>query len=360
MAQTLACTLFAALVASAWLTACGSQPTEAKEAPPTPLTPPAVAVHPCQVIEDTPYRELPRRVAGNQFDPSGVVVVGDTAWLINDREGRENVPDGGTGVYRLDLDSGGVEHVPVPGFDRVSRKFEGLAWDGREMHAIGNVGNREANTFLVSFAVDPQTQQMTGTARYHDLAAALGEATGHGREPWKHGIKIEALAALDQGELLIGLRRMGDDGEARRAYRAILPAAGDPDQRLQLQPLAAFDDADLGTAVGGEGGAWVMQRELAGLSEPACDVVMVVASAEFEQGDTWEFLSNSLLSWRPDSDSVERLCTFDEGLKVEGVALVTRPDTAGSHALVLLYDNDSAAAGGFKVVEGFEMACLRR
>ncbi len=293
---------------------------------------------------------------GNQFDPSGVVVLGGAAWLINDREGRENVPEGGTGVYRLDLDTGGVEHVPVPGFDRISRKFEGLAWDGREMHAIGNVGNREANTFLVSFDLDPQTWRPTGDARYHDLAGALGEITGHGREPWKHGIKVEALAALEPGVLLIGLRRMGDDGEARRAYRAVVPAAGEPVQRLQLEPVSAFDDADLGTAAGGAGGKWTMHRELAGLAEPECGAVLAVASAEFEQGDTWEFLSNSLLRWEVGSGSVTRICTFDEGLKVEGVAVAAASDACADTTLVLLYDNDSAAPGGYKVVRGLDLA----
>ncbi len=345
----------AAVAVGGLLAACGSRPAEvpAPPAPPPPPTQPAP--DPCEAIEAARYHALPRRIAGNQFDPSGIVLVGDGAWVINDREGREHVPEAGNGLVRLDLDSGRVEHVPVPGFDRVSRKFEGLAWDGRELHAIGNVGNREANTFLVSFAVDPVTQQVMGEARYHDLAGALGEATGLGREPWGHGIKIEALAALEPGVLLVGLRRMGD-GKARRAYRAILPPADAPQVRLQLEPVAAFDAAALGEAVGGDG-AWRMGRELAGLAEPVeGGTLLGVASAEYEEGDTWAFLSNALLTWMVGSDSVQRVCTFDEGLKVEGIAAVPADDAAGRWTLVLLYDNDSAAPGGYKVVEGVSLA----
>jgi hypothetical protein len=330
------------------------RPTPSHSSPvvePPPPPPPG----PCEAIEAATYRPLPRKAAGNQLDPSGIVLVGGFAWVINDREGRKGVPPEGNGVFRLDLTTGALEHVAVPGFDDVSRKFEGLAWDGRELHAIGNVGNREANTFLVSFALDPETGMPAGEARYHDLATALGTVTGLGDEPWGHGIKVEALAALEPGVLLVGLRRMGD-GKARRAYRVRVSAPGTGVEPLQLEPVTAFDRADLGTAVGGDGDTWRMERELAGLSEPTeGGTVIAVASAEYEEGDTWEFLSNALLVWPVDSGSVQRLCTFDAGLKVEGVAAAPQPDSPGRYSLVLLYDNDSAAPGGYKVVEGVSL-----
>lgn len=339
------------LALSAGLAAC--RPTPSSSQPVASQPPPP---GPCEAIEAATYHPLPRHAAGNQLDPSGIALVGDFAWLINDREGRKGVPPEGNGVYRLDLATGDLEHVAIPGFDRVSRKFEGLAWDGRELHAIGNVGNREANTFLVSFAIDPATGLPAGEARYHDLATALGEVTGLGAEPWGHGIKIEALAALEPGVLLVGLRRMGD-GKARRAYRARISTPDSPGSRLQLEAVAAFDRADLGTAVGGEGDSWRMERELAGLSEPTVEGSLVaVASAEFEQGDTWEFLSNSLLVWPVGTGDVRRICTFDEGLKVEGVDVAPQPDSPGRFTLILLYDNDSAAPGGYKIVEGVTLA----
>jgi len=300
----------------------------------------------CDKIEATTYRELPRRIAGNQLDPSGLSWVGDELWLVNDREGREAVPPQGNGVIRLDPDSGEVEHVAVPGYDDVSRKFEGLAWDGTELHAIGNVGKREANTFLVSFPLDPATSLPTGQARYHDLACTLGTAIGQGCEPWGHGLKIEGLAALGRGDLAIGLRRNGD-GIAARGYRATLPPG--PGEGMTLEPIPAIGELDLGTA---RRGSWSMDRELGGLADAACEpaAVLGVAAAEYQQEDVWEFLPNALFLWWPDRGTARRLCAFDDGLKVEGVAFAPSADEPCRGTLALLYDNDSRAPGGYKVV----------
>jgi hypothetical protein len=337
--------------------ACRSaQPTPASD--PTDEPPPAAAAPPvCDAISDAPYHELPRTIAGNQFDPSGVALVQGTPWLINDREGRKGVPAHGNGVVRLDPATGEVAHVHVPGFDEVSRKFEGLAWDGHELHAIGNVGKRRANTFLVSFEVDPATQLPVGQARYHDLAAALGAATGLGAEPWGHGIKIEALSALGPGDLLIGLRRTGE-GRAATFYRAAVPPRG-TQGALLLDPVQELQGLALGTATGGASDAWTMTREVAGLAEPVCEsrVTLGVASAEYEQGETWEFLSNGLFAWWPDLHRAELLCTFDPGLKAEGIVVAPDPAESGRGTLWLLYDNDSAAAGGYKRVPDVRLPC---
>jgi len=318
--------------------------------PPIEVTPAAVGIDLCDAIEAAEYRELPREVAGNQFDPSGLVWVGDHLWLINDREGRKQVPPEGNGVVRLDPATGAVDHIAVPGFDDVSRKFEGLAWDGSELHAIGNVGNRQANTFLVSFPLDPASSLPAGEARYHDLACSLGAVTGLGCEPWGEGIKIEALAALGPGELAIGLRRTGD-GRAARGYRVSLPPPPTSGGTMAMEPVAALTNLDLGTA---QRGAWRMVRELGGLSEPVCEprAILGVASAEYEQGDVWEFLSNAAFLWWPDAGTARLLCSFDDGLKVEGVAFAAGADDPCTGTLALLYDNDSKAPGGFKLLRG--------
>ncbi len=309
----------------------------------------------CGQILAAPYRSLPRTVAGNQFDPSGIAVVGDRIWLANDRECRETVPEGGGGLYTLDLDSGDVVHVALPGFDEESRKFEALAWDGRELHAIGNVGDRKANTFLLSIPLDPGTGEASGPARWHDLARGLGAATGLGRKPWDHGIKIEGLAALGPGELLIGLRSTGG-GKALRGYRTTLSAAGVPPAPLELTPAPGLHATHLGTSSGGPNGRWRMGRELSGLADPAGEppVVLGVASAEFEEGDDWAFLANALIAYWPAAEEGRRLCTFDDGFKAESVAFVPDPDPAAdgppTGTLLLLYDNDSEQPGGYRVV----------
>jgi len=336
--------------------ACGRAATP--EPPTEPTASPSTDVPLCEAIEAAPYQPLPRRIAGNQFDPSGMVVVGKYGWLVNDREGRKGVPEHGNGIVRLDPGTGEATHMAVPGFDDRSRKFEGLAWDGSELHAIGNVGNRRDNTFLVSIALDPVTGAFQGEARYHDLATPLGAATGLGDEPWGHGIKIEALAATGPGELLIGLRRTGD-GRAARFYRAVVPAPGDP-APLRLEAVQELQSLELGTATHDRTPRWSMAREVAGLSEPVCDAdaVIGVASAEYEEGDdVWEFLSNGLFVWWQEAGHAAVLCTFDPGFKVEGVHVQPRPEAPGQGTLWLLYDNDSAAAGGWKRVAGVSRPC---
>lgn len=311
----------------------------------------------CGLILAAPYRPLPREAGGNQFDPSGIVSVAGRVWLANDRECRESVPAGGGGLYTLDLDSGEVTPVPVPGYDDESRKFEALAWDGAELHAIGNVGDRKANTFLLSVPLDPETGGIAGEARWHDLARGLGAVTGTGVKPWDHGIKIEGLSALGRGELLIGLRTMGG-GKAARAYRTTLSPAGTPPAPMELVPVPALDTADLGIAAGGPERRWRMARELSGLADAAgiSPVVLGVASAEFEEGDDWAFLSNALFAYDVQGGSARRLCTFDDGYKVESIDVSidpTRDSQTGAVAtLLVLYDNDSEAPGGYRVVPG--------
>ena len=323
-----------------------------------PVTPRKVVPHDhdeavglCGAILAAPYRPLPRQAGGNQFDPSGIAAVGGRVWLANDRECREQVPPGGGGLYTLEPESGVVTAVPVPGYDDESRKFEALAWDGRELHAIGNVGDRKDNTFLFSLPLDPQTGEIAGGARWHDLAGGLGAATGLGRKPWDHGIKIEGLAALAPGELLIGLRTMGD-GAAVRGYRTVLSPAGEPPAPLVLEPVQALERLDLGIAAGGPERRWRMARELSGLADPAGDggVVLGVASAEFEEGDDWAFLSNALFAHWPEADRARRLCTFDDGHKIESIDWRVAPPAGGTGTLLLLYDNDSEAEGGYRVV----------
>ncbi len=309
----------------------------------------------CGQILAAPYRSLPRKAGGNQFDPSGIAWVAGTVWLANDRECRESVPEAGGGLYTLDLQSGEVTAVPVPGYDDESRKFEALAWDGAELHAIGNVGGRKKNTFLLSVPLDPSTGQIAGEARWHDLAAGLGAVTGTGRKPWDHGIKIEGLAALGRGELLVGLRTLGG-GKAVRAYRTALSPAGDPPAPLEFTPVGALSTVDLGIATGGPERSWQMARELSGLSDPAGAPprVLGVASAEFEEGDDWAFLSNALFVFDPQGGTARRLCTFDDGYKVESIQFVADVEHSAAAAtagtLLVLYDNDSEAPGGYRVV----------
>ncbi|MDP7114285.1 MAG: hypothetical protein QGH45_20105, partial [Myxococcota bacterium] len=323
-----------------------------------PITPRKVAPHDvdeaqgiCGAIMAAPYRSRPREAGSNQFDPSGIAAVGDRVWLANDRECREQVPPGGGGLYILEPESGGVTAVPVPGYDDKSRKFEALAWDGRELHAIGNVGDRKDNTFLFSLPLDPQTGEIAGSARWHDLAGGLGAATGLGRKPWDHGIKIEGLAALAPGELLIGLRTTGD-GAAVRGYRTVLSPANEPPEPLLLEPVPALEGLDLGVAAGGPERRWRMARELSGLADPAGGggVVLGIASAEFEEGDDWAFLSNALFAHWPADDRAGRLCTFDDGHKIESIDWWVDPPAGGTGTLLLLYDNDSEAVGGYRVV----------
>ena len=318
--------------------------------PPEITPPPAGELELCRAIEAAEYRELPREMAGNQLDPSGLAWVGDHLWLVNDREGREVVPPEGNGMFRLDLTTGELRHIAVPGFDDVSRKFEGLAWDGNELHAIGNVGNREANTFIVSFRLDQATAQPAGQARYHDLACSLGAVTDLGCKPWKHGIKIEGLAALGPGDLVIGLRRTGE-GRAARAYRVSLPPPPTPGVAMPMEAVTAIGELDLGIV---RRGSWHMGRELATLADPVCDpsVVLGVASAEYHEDPVWEFLSNALFQWWPDGGGTRVLCAFDDGLKVEGVAFAPSSADPCAGTLALLYDNDSKAPGGYKLVHG--------
>ena len=307
----------------------------------------------CGAILAAPFVPLPREAGSNQFDPSGIAVVGERIWLANDRECREQVPEGGGGLYTLDPSTGQVTAVPVPGYDDESRKFEALAWDGRELHAIGNVGDRRANTFLLSVPMDPVSGEITGTARWHDLASGLGAATGLGRKPWDHGIKIEGLAALAPGELLMGLRTDGD-GRAARGYHTTLTPAGEPPGPLSWRPIATLGAVDLGIAVGGPGGRWRMARELSGLADPvgADGLVLGVASAEFEEGDDWAFLSNALFVYSHPDGRGGRLCTFDDGHKIESIDWQVEPTATAPGTLLLLYDNDSEAPGGFRVVPG--------
>ena len=309
----------------------------------------------CGQILAAPYRPLPREAGGNQFDPSGIAWVGGTVWLANDRECRESVPEAGGGLYDLDLDSGEVTAVPVPGYDDESRKFEALAWDGAELHAIGNVGNRKDNTFLFSVPLDPATGEIEGEARWHDLASGLGAVTGTGSKPWDHGLKIEGLASLGRGELLVGLRTMGG-GKAVRAYRTTLSPPGSPPAPLELTPATPLDTVDLGIAVGGPDRSWRMARELSGLADHAGAPprVLGVASAEFEQGDDWAFLSNALFVYDPEGGTARRLCTFEDGYKVESIQFVADRERSEAGAVVgtllVLYDNDSMAPGGYRVV----------
>jgi hypothetical protein len=331
-----------------------------------PISPRKVAPHDrdeaegiCGAILAAPYRSLPREAGDNQFDPSGIAAVGGRVWLANDRECRKQVPDGGGGLYTLDLESGAVTAVPVPGYDDESRKFEALAWDGQELHAIGNVGDRKDNTFLFSLPLDPATGEIAGAARWHDLAGGLGAATGLGDRPWDHGIKIEGLAALAPGELLIGLRTMGD-GVAVRGYRTKLTPADEPPGPLSLKPVTALQQVDLGIAAGGPGRGWRMARELSGLADPAGadGVVLGVASAEFEEGDDWAFLPNALFAYWPAAERARRLCTFDDGHKIESIDWQGDPAANGTGTLLLLYDNDSEAAGGYRVVPDVALPTL--
>ncbi len=309
----------------------------------------------CTLIEASQYVELPRTMAGNQFDPSGIAVAGQALWLVNDREGRKGTPPEGNGIIRLDLATGTAEHVPIDGFDDKSRKFEGLAWDGVELHAIGNVGSRKRNTFLVSIPIDPATGD-PGKARYHDMAAGFGGAIGVGPEPWDHGIKIEALAATGVGQLLVGLRATGDDSVspgAAKAYRVQLTPAGAPPGPMWFQPVMPLHSLDTGTATGGPDGSYEQARGISGLTEPvgSTPTILGVAAAEYERGEINEFLSNALFRYCPATGEAEVLCTFDGGRKAEGIAIVPPDDGSPPSDLstvVVLYDNDKKAPGGYR------------
>ena len=260
------------------------------------------------------------------------------------------------GLVRLDLGTGVVEHVPIDGFDDLSRKFEGLAWDGVELHAVGNVGSRKRNTFLVSIPVEKATGA-PGKARHHDLARGFGAAVGVGPEPWDHGLKIEALAALGVGRLLIGMRATGDDTvspRAAKAYTVQLTPAGEPPGELVFQPVEALDRLDPGVAHGGPDGSYAQQRGYSGLTEPAGSppLILGVAASEYEHGDVNAFLSNALFRYCPATEQATLVCTFDEGRKAEGIAIV--PSTAEkseiqTSTVVVLYDNDKKAPGGYRM-----------
>lgn len=118
---------------------------------------------------------------------------------------------------------------------------------------------------------------------------------------------------------------------------------------MQMDAVTALGQLDLGTI---RREPSEMGRELASLGDAVCDppVVLGIASAEYHTDEVWEFLSNALLLWWPSSGGTRRLCAFDDGLKIEGVAFAPSSAHPCEGTLALLYDNDSKAPGGYKLV----------
>jgi hypothetical protein len=273
----------------------------------------------------TPAADAPQRIAGGNFEASGVSHVAGTSGVLFVDDGRRRE------IFWMELDTAGRQRsaaVRVPlGADVTD--LEGITSDGRRFYVVGSQSKHTGfdGDGLVRFRFDPQTRRTSEVERIRGLKAWLAgrvpELKGTARIPGDEALNIEGIAwDPARSRLLLGLRAPVVDGRA-----LVIP--------LRLQdPAGPFSEANLRV----DGPALRLPLEGAGIRSLEYDAgaraFRVITGAALND-ENREF---RILEWNGADAAAAPLpvvATFPRSLKPEGITPAAIGDRQVS---VLVFD----------------------
>ena len=269
--------------------------------------------------------DAPQRIAGGNFEASGVSHVAGTSGVLFVDDGRRRE------IFWMELDAAGRQRsaaVRVPlGADVTD--LEGITSDGRRFYVVGSQSKHTGfdGDGLVRFRFDPQTRRTSEVERIRGLKAWLAgrvpELKGTARIPGDEALNMEGIAwDPARSRLLLGLRAPVVDGRA-----LVIP--------LRLQdPAGPFSEANLRV----DGPALRLPLEGAGIRSLEYDAgaraFRIITGAALND-ENREF---RILEWNGADGAAAPLpvvATFPRSLKPEGITPAAIGDRQVS---VLVFD----------------------